>query len=165
MQKSRILLVKPIMFHNSHEVNHPGIVHLTLLIQSRCTESLSNTDTAPLAQRSPGISKAVANAGLGRWRADQQSSQQHLPVREGDSHSCGSTNRTRPHLLELLQLRCSQVCASSPHQPDSREPHKAWCPSSKSLLSQMFYLLWLDLSAEHEGRLHQQDNTLVLRIK
>lgn len=39
--KSWILPVKPIVFHNSHEVNHPDI-YLTPLIQSRCTESLSN---------------------------------------------------------------------------------------------------------------------------
>lgn len=99
VRKSWILPVKPIVFHNSHEVNHPDI-YLTLLIQSRCTEWLSNTDTAPLAQRSPGMSKAVANARLGRWRGDQQSSQQHLPVRERDSHSCSlwiyKPNQTSP---------------------------------------------------------------------
>lgn len=138
------------MFHNSYEVNHPNIRYFNVLIQSHCTELLSNTDTAPLAQRTPGISKAVANTGLGRWRGDQQSSQQQLSVTEGNTATAALLWIYKPKRMPLLGVPPAILLgllrfplhAGSPEQPDSQpKTYKVCYLPSKSQLSQMFDLL------------------------
>lgn len=73
------------MFKNLQEVNHLNIRHIYLLIQTHCTELISNAAIASLAPRSLNSKKRGSKYFTSKMQERPKSNQQQLPVLDGSA--------------------------------------------------------------------------------